>query len=90
MKHVRIFGIALLFALATVALFAQSDLGTITGFVKDPSGATIPGATVVVKSEATGTERRATTNEAGSFTVTNIPAGFYTITVEAKGFKKFV
>jgi hypothetical protein len=89
MKHVRIFGIALLFALATVALFAQSDLGTITGFVKDPSGATIPGATVVVKSEATGTERRATTNEAGSFTVTNIPAGFYTITVEAKGFKKF-
>ena len=59
MKHVRIFGIALLFALATVALFAQSDLGTITGFVKDPSGATIPGATVVVKSEATGTERRA-------------------------------
>jgi hypothetical protein len=80
---------ALLFALACLALFAQSDLGTITGFVKDPTGATIPNATVTVRNEATGTERKATTNEAGSFTVTNIPAGFYTIDVEAAGFKKF-
>ena len=80
---------ALLFALACLALCAQSDLGTITGFVKDPTGATIPNATVSVRNEATGSERKATTNEAGSFTVTNIPAGFYTIDVEAAGFKKF-
>jgi Carboxypeptidase regulatory-like domain/TonB-dependent Receptor Plug Domain len=89
MKNSWFIRAALLIALACMALFAQSDLGTITGFVKDPSGATIPNATVTVRNEATGSERKATTNESGSFTVTNIPAGFYTVGVEAKGFKKF-
>jgi len=89
MKNTWFIRAALVFALACLALFAQSDLGTITGFVKDPSGATIPNATVTVRNEATGAERKATTNEAGSFTVTNIPAGFYTVDVEAAGFKKF-
>src|SRR6266853_580950 len=89
MKNAWFIRAALLVALASLALFAQSDLGSITGFVKDPSGSVIPNATVTVRNEATGTERKATTNESGSFTVTNIPAGFYTIVVEAAGFKKF-
>src|SRR5712671_1645302 len=89
MKNAWFIRAALLLALASLALFAQSDLGSITGFVKDPTGATIPNATVTVRNEATGAERKATTNESGSFTVTSIPAGFYTVDVEAKGFKKF-
>jgi hypothetical protein len=89
MKNSWFIRAALLVALTCLALFAQSDLGSITGFVKDPTGAVIPNATVSVRNEATGSERKATTNEAGSFTVTNIPAGFYTVDVEAKGFKKF-
>src|SRR5260370_201648 len=89
MKNTWFIRAALVFALACLALFAQSDLGSITGFVKDPTGAVIPNAAVTVRNETTGTERKATTNESGSFTVTNIPAGFYTVDVEAKGFKKF-
>jgi hypothetical protein len=69
--------------------FAQSDLGSISGFVKDPSGAVVAKAQVTVKNEATGTERRATTNESGFYTVTNIPAGLYTVSAESAGFKKF-
>src|SRR5215470_6128382 len=80
---------AALLTIFVCALFAQSDLGTINGFVKDPTGAFVPGATVVVKNEATGAERRVSTNEAGVFAVTNIPSGFYTVEVEAKGFKRF-
>jgi hypothetical protein len=80
---------ALLLAVATLVLMAQSDLGSISGFVKDPTGATVPNATVTVKNEATGTERKVTSNESGYYTVTNIPAGFYSLTVEAPGFKKF-
>src|SRR5215472_7180268 len=84
---------ALLLALAVVACFnvafAQSDLGSISGFVKDPSGSVVPGAQVVVKNEATGAERPTNTNESGYYTVTNIPAGLYTVRAEAKGFKKF-
>jgi hypothetical protein len=89
MKNTWLVRVALAFVLSCLVLFAQSDLGSITGFVKDPSGAVIPNAAVTIKNEATGTERHASTNDAGSFIVTNIPAGFYTIDVEAKGFKKF-
>jgi hypothetical protein len=69
-------------------LFAQSDLGTISGFVKDPSGGTIAGAKVTIQNKS-GVERQATTNESGYYTITNVPAGFYTVSVEASGFKRF-
>jgi hypothetical protein len=78
----------LLLVFSSVALYAQSDLGTITGFVKDPSGASVPGAKVTVRNQ-TGLERQATTNESGYYTITNIPPALYTVTVEAAGFKKF-
>jgi hypothetical protein len=81
--------LALAVILCLTVAYAQSDLGSISGFVKDPSGAVIPKAQVTVKNEATGTERKANTNESGFYTVTNIPAGLYTITAEAPGFKKF-
>jgi predicted heme/steroid binding protein len=89
MKTIRLAYALVLLVLATLVLVAQSDLGSINGFVKDPTGATVPNATVTVKNEATGTERKVTSNDSGYYTVTNIPAGFYTITVEAPGFKKF-
>ena len=66
-------------------LFAQSDLGTISGFVRDPSGASVPNATVTIKK--TGIERQAATNESGVYTITNIPPGFYTMSVDAVGFQ---
>src|SRR5436305_1435390 len=67
---------------------AQSDNGTINGTVADPSGAVIPKATVTVKNQATGAERSEVTNEAGLYSITNIPPGAYTVTVIASGFKK--
>ncbi len=69
-------------------LFAQSDLGTISGFVKDPSGGTVAGAKVTIQNKS-GVERQATTNESGYYTITNVPPGLYTVSVEASGFKKF-
>ncbi len=69
--------------------FAQSDLGTINGTVRDPSGAAVPNATVSVKNQANGNERTSTTNAGGLYSVTNIPPGMYTISVTASGFKKF-
>src|SRR6476659_2549854 len=74
--------------LAASPVFAQSDLTSISGYVKDPTGASVPGAQITLKNEATGTERRATTNESGYYTFTNIPSATYTVTVEATVFKK--
>jgi hypothetical protein len=93
MSLVRSWGIRFLTALTIVFLIttavAQSDLGTISGFVRDPSGAIIPNAKVVVRNEATGTERQATTNDSGYYTVTNIPPGLYTVSADAPGFKRY-
>ena len=79
---------ALILVLCTSLALAQSDSGSISGFVKDPSGAIVPKAKVTVKNES-GLERQATTNESGYYTVTSIPPGQYAIRVEVAGFKKY-
>ncbi len=78
-----------LFVMMSSALLAQSDNGTVVGFVKDPSGAVVPKAKVTIRNEATGVERQTTTNESGYYVVPNLPPGLYTMTAEAAGFKKF-
>jgi hypothetical protein len=75
--------------LTSVPGFAQSDLGSIQGVVKDPSASVVPNATVSVRNTVSGLERRTKTTEAGGYTITSIPSGVYTVVVEAAGFKKF-
>jgi predicted heme/steroid binding protein len=67
---------------------AQSDLATISGFVRDPSGASVPGASVTVRNKS-GVERQATTNDSGYYAITNVPPGLYTMSTEAPGFQRF-
>jgi hypothetical protein len=80
--------VGFLVSLSLTLAFAQSDLGTISGFVRDSSGATIPNAKVTVSTQ-TGIDRAVSTNESGFYTVTNIPAGLYSLSAEAPGFKKY-
>ena len=87
--------ISLVCAVATTVMFsagafAQSDTGTIGGFIKDASGAVVPAATVVLTNEATGEAHQAKTDAQGHYTVTNLTAGDYSLTAEVKGFKKYV
>ena len=76
--------------LFTTFSYAQSDYGSITGFVKDPSGAVVPKSKVTFKNEGNNEERSSITNEAGYFVMPNLQPGYYTVTAEASGFKKFV
>src|SRR5206468_7443599 len=66
--------------------FAQT-LGTITGEVKDSSGAVVPGATVTVVNKATNATRTTTSNEVGLFDFPALPPGGYTVKSELDGFK---
>ena len=75
--------------LCSIAAFAQSDVGTITGFVRDQSGAVVPNAQVTVTSEATQEKHTVSTDAEGHYTVTNLLPGNYTMDAEAPGFKKF-
>jgi hypothetical protein len=87
---VRFVCVSLLAGVIGAVLLAQSDTSQIVGVVKDPTGSTVPNAKVAAANEGTGVERQATTNTEGYFTLTNLPPGYYTLTVEATGFKKFV
>src|SRR5713226_8813217 len=73
---------------ASGMLFAQSDLGRISGFIKDSSGATIANAKVTVQNKS-GIERQTTTNESGYYVITNVPPGLYTMVAEAPGFQRY-
>ncbi len=85
---VRRFGHICCALLFTLSLHAQLDRGQISGFVKDPSGAAVTGAAVIIENEATRQETRIQTNESGYYQAPNLVTGLYTITVEAAGFKK--
>jgi Carboxypeptidase regulatory-like domain/TonB-dependent Receptor Plug Domain len=80
-------GAVLMLALPLIG-FGQSDTAQISGFVKDASAASVPKAIIVIANQNTGLERRTTTNDSGYYIVTSVPAGTYTITAEAAGFKK--
>jgi len=73
----------------TQTALAQANAG-ITGTVTDVSGATITGANVTITNDGTGITNNTTTSSAGSYTVTGLVPGKYTITVQATGFKKSV
>ncbi|HEY1767866.1 MAG TPA: carboxypeptidase regulatory-like domain-containing protein [Terracidiphilus sp.] len=85
-----VFGAVCVLILLSAGAFAQSDKGTIGGFVRDASGAVVPGAKIRLTDEATGETYQATTDAQGHYTVTNLTAGDYSLTAEVKGFKTFV
>ncbi len=73
----------------SVEVFGQATTGTLRGTVSDPNGQVIPGASVTVKNEATGVSPPTiTTSDEGTFIVTNLLPGTYSVTVStASGFK---
>ena len=89
MRLVCVLRTLLVCAAFAAIVMAQSDVGSIGGFVRDPSGGVVPKAKVTVKNEATGEVHQVVTNESGYYTVTNLPPSLYTVSVEATGFKRF-
>jgi Carboxypeptidase regulatory-like domain len=67
----------------------QSDTTSVSGSVKDSSGAVVANASVIVTNEATGVKRGAQTNAAGNFVVNALLPGLYMVSIEVPGFKRF-
>ena len=78
--------IAISFCLFASAAFGQGGLGTMSGTVTDPDGGLIAGATVQAKDTTTETIYTASTLRTGSFTLSELPAGTYELSVPAIGF----
>src|SRR5215469_4833970 len=76
--------------LICVPAFAQSDRGTITGEIADPAGAVVAGAPVEATNAETGAVYRAAASATGNYTLSQLPAGAYVVSVTVPGFKRYV
>ena len=71
-------------------VFAQSNTSGIAGTVTDPNGAVIPNATVVVRNVETNARRTVTSNGEGFYSIPQLPAGKYEVTLSGQSFKEQV
>ena len=84
-------GIAVGVLVFSAAFVHAQDTASLTGTVRDPTGASIAGAQVMVGNAEHGINRTTVTNSDGEYSVPALPApNSYDITVTAEGFKKYV
>jgi len=69
--------------------FANAQTSTLSGTVKDTTGAVISGASIVVKNQASGDQRKTVATREGVFSVPSLRSGTYSLTATAKGFETF-
>ena len=82
-------GLSLALSTASRAQNVQVN-GAFHGVISDTTGAVIPGAEIVVKNLATGQIRKATTDAAGFYTITQVAPGHYSVTVSKEGFATLI
>src|SRR3989440_11451861 len=88
----KLFALSVCALVFSTAIFAQAvaGLGAVSGTVRDASGASVPGATVVVANDLKGIKRTVTTTDAGVFTVPAlVPSAGYSIKVSKTGFSDY-
>src|SRR6516162_3404506 len=86
----RVLTVVVGLSLFSSAVVAQSDRGTITGTISDPAGAVVASATVEARNDATGAVFQVASTNTGNYTLSQLPAGDYAMTVTVPGFKKFI
>jgi hypothetical protein len=78
--------LATLTGFSTIAYSQEAGAGTITGTIKDPSGAVVPSVDIIVRNTDTGAERKMQTTVAGVYTATFLPPGNYEVQLSKQGF----
>jgi hypothetical protein len=86
----RFVNMIVIFFCAIVVLTAAEPTATILGTVRDSSGAVIPNAKVVATSTQTQLRREATTGPDGHYILPLLPAGTYSLSIEATNFKRYL
>jgi hypothetical protein len=86
----RFFRLDILALLFTVAAFAQTDRGTVTGTVTDSTGAVVPTAAITATNTETKAVYETTTTATGNYTLEQMFPAVYEMTVTAAGFTKYI
>jgi hypothetical protein len=79
-------GLSITGCLATMPVRAQIDQGSVTGIVRDPQSAVIPGATITLVNKDTNLTLTRTSDKSGAYNFTPIKIGDYKLTATAPGF----
>src|SRR5262245_21548129 len=79
----------LLIPLGATAFAQTAGKGALTGTITDESGSVISGVTVKATNVATNVTSQTTSTDAGLYRFNDLPAGEYTVTIEAQGFKPY-
>jgi hypothetical protein len=83
--------VLLIAAGAFAAVNAQvSTVGSISGIVRDPKGAAVPKAEVLILAEGSGASRTVFADDNGFYLAASMPVGRYTVSTSPQGFKKTV
>src|SRR5437762_14386980 len=96
MSHARtapgvfVCGVLLLVASLTTVSAQSVSTAQINGTVKDGGGLALPGVTVTLTKTDTALTRTVVTNDDGSYTVTNLPVGPYTLQATLQGFRAYL
>jgi hypothetical protein len=72
----------------TTIAFAQRDMGTITGTITDAQGGVVPNAKITITEVATGLKYEVLSGTDGTYIRPALKPGTYSITAEAKGFRR--
>src|ERR1700759_5655842 len=84
------FAIGMAAIISPTHLHAQADRGSIKGLAEDAKSASVPGAKITLKNEATGVSASADSDASGQFSFFNLAPGSYSVTSEATGFETSV
>src|SRR2546422_6099314 len=90
MSFRNFFSTLLVFVFGAQVATAQVNTATISGTLRDESGAVLPGAAVTVQNQDTGISRSLTTNETGRYTAPALGLGNYQVSVHLPGFQNQV
>lgn len=87
-KPRAIAGVVLLLVGLTSArpAFAQTTSGTVVGLVRDQSGKGVPEALVIAENLINGSPHTARASDGGTYSIPNLPQGYYKLTARKKGF----
>jgi hypothetical protein len=88
MKKIRLYVLVAIWLTAALVTRAQLTSGDVLGTVTDTTGAVVSDAKVTLTNTETGVKQVAATNGTGDYSFNLLIPGKYTVSVEAKGFKK--
>jgi hypothetical protein len=71
-----------------LTVIAQSTDASVSGTAVDPTGASVPGVSIVITNARTGVAFRTMSNDVGAYSFPTLPAGEYRLEAEKQGFRR--